>query len=193
MTKNIIIAITGASGAIYGIRALELLKQIDNIKTHLVISNAGKITINQETNYNVDDVKSLADCYYSNKDIGARIACGSHLSDGMLIAPCSINTMSSLAHGITNNLVTRSADVCLKERRKVIIMLRETPLHIGHIKSMELLTNIGAIIAPPVPALYQQPKSIDDLINYTISRNLELLGIKELDIARWEGIIPSTK
>jgi flavin prenyltransferase len=185
--KKLIVGISGASGAIYGIKLLKILKKL-GIETHLVITKSGKLSIEWETDYKLDDVIALADHYYNNNDIAARIASGSFLNDGMIIAPCTVKTMSEIATGCTQSLISRAADVALKDRRKVVLMFRETPLHLGHIKSMAAVTEIGAIVMPPVVTLYNKPKSIDDMIDHTISRVLDLYGIENDLSERWEGI-----
>lgn len=184
---KLIIAITGASGAIYGIRLLEFLKNL-KVETHLIVSKSAVISINQELKLNkVSDISSLADYCYNFNDISASIASGSFKTDGMIIAPCSINTMSMISTGNTNNLITRAADVCLKERRKLVLMVRETPLHLGHLRTMVNLSEIGAIIAPPVPAFYTEPKTIDDIVNFSVGRILDMFDLNA-DIYRWKGV-----
>jgi 4-hydroxy-3-polyprenylbenzoate decarboxylase len=182
--KQIIIGISGASGAIYGIRTLEMLRDTD-IETHLIITKAAQITIAQETDYNLSTVKELADYNHNVADIGANIASGSFKTIGMIITPCSIRTMSSIACGITSDVMTRAADVTLKEGRKLVLALRETPLHFGHLTNMTTLVQSGAIIAPPVPAFYTNPQSIDDIVNQSVGRMLDLFGI-DSDIKRWK-------
>ncbi|HIC28332.1 MAG TPA: UbiX family flavin prenyltransferase, partial [Rhodospirillales bacterium] len=165
--KRLIIALTGASGAIYGIRALQALQAADDIETHLVISPSAQCTIAEETDMAVDDIKALADQVHSFKDIGASLSSGSYPTLGMLIAPCSVKTLSGIANCYDDNLIVRAADVCLKERRTVVALLRETPFHLGHIKIMEQATLNGAIIMPPVPAFYHRPTTIDGIVNQT--------------------------
>lgn len=184
--KNIIIGISGASGAIYGIRLLQILQEMDNINTHLIISKSANITIKLETDYNIDDIIKLADNYYNYNDISACISSGSFKTSAMIIAPCSVKTMSEIACGITSNLLSRSADVVLKERKKLVLMLRETPLHSGHIANMLKVSEIGGIIAPPVPAFYNHPKNLDDIINHSIGRVLDLLDIEHNLVKRWK-------
>ena len=179
---RLVVALTGASGQIYGIRALEMLK--NKVETHLIISNSAKITIEVETEYSMEYIKSLADRFYEENELKAPISSGSFKHNGMLIAPCSIKTAASIAYGITNNLITRAADVCLKEGRKLVLLVRETPLHYGHLKMLARLAKIGATIMPPIPAFYTKPKSIEDIVNNTVSRALEILGI-EVDYPRW--------
>ncbi len=179
---RLVVALTGASGQIYGIRALEMLK--NKVETHLIISNSAKITIEVETEYSIEYIKSLADRFYEENELKAPISSGSFKHNGMLIAPCSIKTAASIAYSITNNLITRAADVCLKEGRKLVLLVRETPLHYGHLKMLARLAKIGATIMPPIPAFYTKPKSIEDIVNNTVSRALEILGI-EVDYPRW--------
>ena len=181
---RIIVAITGASGAIYGIRALELLRAA-GAETHLVVSPSGVRTIAEETGRDLDSVKALADHVHGFKDIGAPIASGSFRVDGMLVAPCSVKTLSAIAHCGTDELVARAADVQLKERRRVVLLFRETPLHAGHIAIMERATLNGAIVMPPVPAFYHRPATIDDIVTQTVGRALDLLGIDPKVVQRW--------
>ena len=179
---RLVVALTGASGQIYGIRALEMLK--NKVETHLIISNSAKITIEVETEYSIEYIKSLADRFYEENELKAPISSGSFKHNGMLIAPCSIKTAASIAYSITNNLITRAADVCLKEGRKLVLLVREAPLHYGHLKMLARLAKIGATIMPPIPAFYTKPRSIEDIVNNTVSRALEILGI-EVDYPRW--------
>jgi 4-hydroxy-3-polyprenylbenzoate decarboxylase len=185
--KRIIVAITGASGAIYGIRALELLKKVEELETHLIITSSGQRTIAHETDYAVDEVRGLADQHHNPRDIGAAVSSGSFVTTGMLVAPCSVKTLSGIANSYNDELVVRAADVCLKERRRVVLMLRETPLHAGHIDLMARATASGAIIMPPVPAFYTLPRSLDDVVDQTVSRALELLDVAVPGIQRWDG------
>lgn len=185
--KRLIVGITGASGAIYGIRLLELLRDTD-IETHLIISRAAQITLATETTLKLADVEALADVVHPHQDIGAACSSGSFRNIGMVIAPCSIKTMSEIATGVTSNLISRSADVALKERRRVVLMLRETPLHLGHIRSMAAVTEAGAIVYPPVPAFYTQPQSLEQMIDHTVGRVLDLFDIETSVVKRWTGI-----
>ncbi len=185
--KKIIVAITGASGTIYGIRMLEALSSI-GVETHLIMSDSAKITMAMETTFTPSYVESLATEVHSAKNVGASIASGSFRTLGMVVAPCSVHTMSDIAWGSTANLITRAADVVLKERRRLILLFRETPLHAGHIKTMAQVTENGAIVMPPVPALYTNPKSIDDIINHTIGRVLDLFDLDNDLVKRWNGI-----
>lgn len=183
--RRIIIGISGATGFAYGIKALELLKPID-IQTHLVISKAAKITGNYEhSKSQLAQLESLADVVYTVDNIGAAIASGSYKTIGMLVAPCSMRTLAAIAHGLSDNLLTRAADVVLKERRRLVLMTRETPLHLGHIKNMEMVTLMGGIIFPPVPALYQHIESIDDMITHSVARALDLFDIDVPSLPRW--------
>jgi 4-hydroxy-3-polyprenylbenzoate decarboxylase len=191
--KRIIIGISGASGAVYGIRALEILKDNPEIETHLILSRAGKLTIEIETAWQIKDIHALATVNYSEKEIGAAIASGSYQTAGMLIAPCSIKTLSAVANSYADNLLTRAADVQLKEGRPVVLMVRETPLHPGHIRLMGLAADNGAVIFPPVPALYSQPQSVDEIISATVGRALSRLGIDNPEYPRWEGTGPGGK
>jgi len=183
---RLVIGMSGASGAIYGVRLLERLKGT-GIETHLIMSRNAQITLAHETDLKVADVEKLASVVHSNTDLGAACSSGSFRTLGVIVAPCSIKTMSEIATGATASLIARSADVALKERRRVVLMLRETPLHLGHIRSMAAVTEAGAVVYPPVPAFYARPASLDDMINYTIGRVLDLFDI-DLGLAgRWTG------
>lgn len=183
-TPRLIIGISGASGVIYGVRMLEMLRPM-NVETHLVMSRPAEVTLAHETRLKVADVRALADVVYQVQDIGAAISSGSFQNMGMVIAPCSIRTMGEIATGVTSTLLTRAADVALKERRRLVLMLRETPLHLGHIRSMAAVAEIGAIVYPPVPAFYANPASVDDLVNHTVGRVLDLFGIETGKVRRW--------
>ena len=185
--RRLIVAITGASGTAYGVRLLQVLKETD-IETHLVLTDSAKLTMAAETNFDPAQVQALADVVHSAKNVGATIASGSFVTLGMVVAPCSINTLSEIAWGITGNLISRAADVVLKERRRLVLLVRETPLHAGHLKSMLQVTQNGAIVMPPVPALYIQPKSIDDIIDHTVGRVLDLFGLETDLVQRWNGL-----
>lgn len=182
--KRLIVAISGASGTIYGIRILEILRDL-NIESHLIISKSAEMTLAYESDISLDEVKGLASKVHSVKNVGACISSGSFPTEGMIIAPCSIRTMSEIATGVTSSLLTRAADVVLKERKKLVLMVRETPLHTGHLRTMTSLSEMGAIIAPPVPAFYNRPESLDDLINHTVGRVLDLFGIDTGSVKRW--------
>lgn len=187
VAKKMIVAITGASGTIYGIRLLEALSHI-GVETHLIMSDSAKITMAMETTFTPSYVESFATEIHSIKNVGASIASGSYRTLGMIVAPCSVHTMSDIAWGSTSNLITRAADVVLKERRRLILLFRETPLHAGHIKTMAQVTENGAIVMPPVPALYANPKSIDDLIDHTVGRVLDLFDLENDLVKRWGGL-----
>lgn len=187
--KRLIVGMSGASGMIYGIRLLELLRQVDEVETHLVVSQAGAQTIGLETDYTLDEVEALADVTYRFRDIAAAISSGSFKTAGMVVIPCSIKTMAGIAHSYSDNLLLRAADVVLKDRRRLVLVLRETPLHLGHLRLMTQVTEMGAILAPPMPAFYHRPKTLDDLINQTVNRVLDLLDIElSQDLfTRWQG------
>ena len=185
--RRIIVAITGASGAVYGIRALELLAATEGVESHLVMSSAGKVTIGVETALTPSAVESLADHVYGARDIAAPISSGSFATAGMVVAPCSIKTLSAIATSYSADLVARAADVCLKERRPVVLMVRETPFHLGHLRLMQQASEAGAIIYPPVPAFYNEPKSLDDIVTHSVGRALEHLGVEVPNLNRWHG------
>lgn len=176
--QRLIIGISGASGAIYAIRLLEILKNLPQIETHLVISQAAKQTIAAETDYSLPKVRSLCDVFYDVRDIGAAISSGSFRTMGMVIVPCSIKTLSGIAHGYTDDLITRAADVCLKERKPLLLCVRETPLHLGHLRLMTEAAEIGAQIIPLMPAFYHKPQTLDDIINQSVNRLCDQLGIE---------------
>ena len=186
--RRMVVAITGASGAIYGIRALEILRDRPEVETHLVISDSGRATITQETRRSLAEVRSLADVVHPVRELGASIASGSFRTDGMLVAPCSIRTLSAIANCATGDLVSRAADVVLKERRRLVLLVRETPLHAGHLRLMLQATENGAIVMPPVPAFYAEPASIEELVDHTVGRALDLLGIDTELVNRWAGM-----
>lgn len=182
----IIVAITGATGAVFSVETLRALKEID-VPAHLVVSETGARTLAYETDYTLDDVRALATETYSNKDVGAAIASGSFKAAGMIVTPCSIKTLSGIAGSFSHNLVIRAADVCLKERRPVVLQVRETPLHKGHLELMSRACDIGCTIAPPMPAFYTKPKSLDDLVRHTVGRTLDLFGLEHELVKRWSG------
>ena len=185
--RRVIIGITGASGGIYGIRALEMLRAVEDVETHLVLSpGAIRAMLEEQVGMDAEAVRALADVVHSHKDVGASIASGSFRSEGMLIAPCSVKTLSGVANCYADDLINRAADVCLKERRKLVLMVRETPLHAGHIALMDQATRAGAIIMPPVPSFYTKPRSIDDIVTQTAGRALDLLGIDHPEVRRWK-------
>jgi len=185
--KRFIVAITGASGAIYGVRALDALRSFADVESHLVLSPSAARTLREETSLSLDAVRGLADVVHQPKDIGASIASGSFRTEGMMIAPCSVKTLSAIAHSYADGLVARAADVCLKERRRVVLLFRETPLHAGHIDLMAQATRLGAIVMPPVPSFYNRPASIDEMVNQTVGRMLDLFGLESSLITRWTG------
>ena len=178
--------ISGASGSIYGIKLLERLRRTEGVESHLILTRGGEKTAFVETGLLAPGIKQLADHSYPIEDIGSRLASGSFQTHAMVIAPCSIHTMAAIANGISSNLLVRAADVMLKERRRLILMVRETPFHLGHLRSMVSLAEMGAIIMPPVPAFYHQPKSIDDIVDHTIDRVVDLLGIANPAAYRWD-------
>lgn len=188
MTRRLVVAITGASGAAFGVRALEALQGMDGVETHLVVSKAGALTAYSELGLELKDLKAKADVAYDNNDIGAAIASGSFVTDGMIIAPCSAKTLGALANGLCDNLVARAADVILKERRRLVMLFRETPLHLAHIRNMEAVTEMGAIVYPPVPALYARPDSIETMVDHTVGRVLDLFDIDADMVNRWSGV-----
>ncbi len=189
---RIIIGISGASGAAYGVRLLHALREL-NIESHLVASKAGEMTLGYELKMKRAELVALADHVYSIGDIAAPIASGSFRTLGMIVAPCSVHSFSQIATGVTENLLTRAADVCLKERRKLVLMVRETPLHVGHLRSLTQLAEMGAIIAPPLPAFYADPKTIDDIVDYSVGRVLDLFDL-DWPIKRWgEGLAKSRR
>ena len=185
--RRIIVAITGASGAIYGVRALQLLRGTGQVECHLVVTPGGRTTLLAETDYSLGDVYDLADVIHKPGDLGASIASGSFPVAGMLVAPCSIKTLSGIANSYDSNLVVRAADVTLKERRRLVLMVRETPLHHTHLRLMAEATLSGAIIAPPVPSFYQRPQSLDDVVTQTVARALDVLGVPVSEAFRWSG------
>jgi 4-hydroxy-3-polyprenylbenzoate decarboxylase len=184
---RIIVGITGASGAIYGLRLLERLRNRQGAEIHLVVTRSGEKTLYLETGRMAADVKQLSDFSYPVEDISCRLASGSYPTDAMVISPCSIHTMSAIANGISSNLLVRAADVTLKERRKLILLVRESPLHVGHLRNMTALAEMGAIIAPPVPGFYHHPQTVMDIVDHTIDRVLDLIGIPDAQVRRWEG------
>lgn len=187
VARRIVVGISGASGAIYGVRALVLLRSA-GVETHLVMSRAAKLTLTYETDIKVAEVEALADVVHRADNIGASISSGSFANLGMLIAPCSIRTLSEIASGVTSSLMSRAADVALKERRRVVLMVREAPLHAGHLRSMLAVTEMGAVVSPPVPAFYARPTSIEALVDHSVGRALDLFGLDIGVEQRWDGI-----
>lgn len=188
--RRLVVAITGASGAGYGVRLLELLRATDGIESHLMISDAAALNLHHELDLKRKDIEALADHVHSVRDIGACVASGSFQSDGMVIAPCSMKTLAAVAHGMCDNLITRAADVTLKERRRLILMVRETPFNLAHLRNMTAVTEMGGIIFPPLPALYQRPQSIQDMIDHTVGRVAEMLGVAQSLAPEWQGLKP---
>lgn len=184
--KRMIVGISGASGVVYGKRILELLRDLE-IETHLIMSRAACITLAAEATFSKQDLEALATTTHSNKDIGAACSSGSYRTLGMIVAPCSVKTLAEIATGTTDNLLSRAADVVLKERRRLVLMLRETPLHLGHIRNMAQVTEMGAIIYPPVPAFYAKPQSIEDMVDHTVGRVLDLFDLDPGIVRRWRG------
>ncbi|MCJ8056068.1 UbiX family flavin prenyltransferase [Shinella curvata] len=184
--RRMIVGISGASGVIYGKRILEVLRDLE-IETHLIMSRAACITLAAEADFTKQDLEALATTTYSNKDIGAVCSSGSYKTLGMIVAPCSVKTMAEIATGTTDNLLSRAADVVLKERRRLVLMLRETPLHLGHIRNMAQVTEMGGIIYPPVPAFYAKPKSLEEMVDHTVGRVLDLFDLDPGIVRRWEG------
>ncbi|HET9740257.1 MAG TPA: UbiX family flavin prenyltransferase [Solirubrobacteraceae bacterium] len=187
---RLVVAITGATGSIYGIRLLELLRGYPDLETHLVISRPGKRTMVEETDWAVADVEALATHRYDNNDIGASIASGSFKTAGMVIAPCSVKSASAVATCHSDNLIARAADVTLKEGRPLIMLVRETPLHLGHLKMLTTLTEMGAVVLPPMPAFYNRPREVDDIVNHTVARVLDRLNLPQSLVAEWQGTHP---
>ena len=187
--RRIVVAITGASGAIYGVRILEALREIDGCESHLVLSAAGGLTASQELDLARADLERLADVVHSARDIGATVASGSFATLGMVVAPCSMKTLASIAHGLSDNLVARAADVVLKERRRLVLLTRETPLNLAHLRNMVAVTEMGAIVCPPVPAFYNRPESIAELVDHTVARVLDLFDLDHrVRVRRWPGL-----
>jgi flavin prenyltransferase len=185
----LVVGITGASGAIYGIRLLEVLSSARTVETHLIVSEAAQEIIKYETGRSIEDITGLASYSYDVRDIGAQLASGSFKTDGMIVAPCTVKTMSAIANSYTENLLIRAADVSIKERRRLLLLVRETPLHLGHIRNMERLCQMGAIIMPPVPAFYHKPQTIQDIVDHTVGKMLDMFGIEHDLSQRWSGIM----
>jgi 4-hydroxy-3-polyprenylbenzoate decarboxylase len=194
--RRLVVGLSGASGVIYGVRFLEVLRDTPGVETHLIVSDAAKRTLAEETDIPLADVEALAARRYSNRDIGAAVASGSYKTDGMVIVPCSIKTAAAVAHCAADTLMARAADVTLKEGRPLILLVRETPLHLGHLRVLTALAEMGAVILPPVPAFYHRPKQIDDIINHTLARVLDRLRIAHALVPEWQGTAvrpPSTE
>ncbi|RJG07236.1 UbiX family flavin prenyltransferase [Noviherbaspirillum cavernae] len=186
--QRLIIAITGATGAVYGVRLLQVLRDTPGIETHLLVSDAGVLNLHQELDMNRKDVEALAHVTHSIRNIGASIASGSYQSAGMVVAPCSMRTLAAVAHGLSDNLIARAADVTLKERRRLVLMVRETPFNLAHLRNMTAVTEMGGIIYPPLPGFYHRPQSIADMVDHTVGRVLDLFSIPHALTPRWNGI-----
>jgi len=186
--RRIIVAITGATGAIYGVRLLERLGAVPGVETHLVLSDAASLTLHQEVGLQRRDVEARAHVVHRNREIGASIASGSFLTDGMVIAPCSMKTLAAVAHGYSDNLIARAADVVLKERRRLILMVRETPFNLAHLRNMTAVTEMGGIVFPPLPSFYKLPATIDEMVDHTVARVMDLLGVANDLAPRWGGM-----
>ena len=186
--RRLIVAITGATGAIYGVRLLETLKRIPGVETHLLISSAGWLNVQHELRLTKDDIHPLADVVHSVRDVGASIASGSFATSGMIVAPCSMKTLASIAHGLSDNLIARAADVTLKERRRLVLLVRETPFNLAHLRNMTAVTEMGGIVFPPLPAFYNRPTSIDEMVDDTIARVLDMFSLGPTLAASWEGL-----
>lgn len=186
--RRIVVALTGATGATYGVQLLKRLHATPGIESHLIISDAATLTLHQELGLQRRDVEALAHVVHRNRDIGASIASGSYQVDGMVVAPCSMKTLAAVAHGFSDNLVTRAADVILKERRRLVLMVRETPFNLAHLRNMTSVTEMGGIIFPPLPSFYHRPASIADMVEHTVDRVVDLLGIENSHAARWGGM-----
>jgi 4-hydroxy-3-polyprenylbenzoate decarboxylase len=186
--RRFIVAITGATGAVYGVRLLEHLRAVPGVETHLVISDAATLTLHQETGLQRRDVELLSHVVHKTREIGASIASGSFTTDGMVIAPCSMKTLAAVAHGLSDNLITRAADVILKERRRLILMVRETPFNLAHLRNMTAVTEMGGIVFPPLPSFYNRPATIEEMVDHSIARVLDLLGVENGLAPRWAGM-----
>jgi flavin prenyltransferase len=187
-TTRLIVAITGATGAIYGVRLLQVLRETPGVETHLLVSDAGVLNLHQELDMNRKDVEALAHVVHNVRDVGASIASGSFQSDGMIVAPCSMKTLAAIAHGYADNLITRAADVVLKERRRLVLMVRETPFNLAHLRNMTMVTEMGGIIFPPLPGFYHRPQSIAEMVDHTVGRVLDLFDIQHELAPRWIGL-----
>jgi 4-hydroxy-3-polyprenylbenzoate decarboxylase len=186
--QRLVIAITGATGAVYGVRLLQVLQAIPAVETHLVVSDAAVLTLHQETGMQRKEVEALAHVVHKQHNVGAAIASGSFQSDGMIVAPCSMKTLASVAHGLSDNLVARAADVALKERRRLVLMVRETPFNLAHLRNMTAVTEMGGIIFPPLPSFYHRPQSIAEMVDHTVARVLDLFSIEHQLAPRWGGL-----
>ncbi|WP_322070342.1 UbiX family flavin prenyltransferase [Paraburkholderia bannensis] len=190
--RRLVIAITGATGAIYGVRMLETLRALGGVETHLLVSAAGWLNIQHELQLSKEDLHARADVVHSVRDVGATIASGSFATDGMIVAPCSMKTLASVAHGLSDNLIARAADVTLKERRRLVLLVRETPFNLAHLRNMTAVTEMGGVIFPPLPAFYNQPASIDEMVDHTVARVLDLFALGPALAPAWPGLRPSS-
>ena len=188
--RRLVVAITGATGAVYGVRLLQHLAATPGIETHLIISDAANLTLHQEVGMQRRDVEALADVVHRNRDVGASIASGSFQSDGMIVAPCSMKTLAAVALGLSDNLIARAADVVLKERRRLVLMVRETPFNLAHLRNMTAVTEMGGIIFPPLPSFYHRPASIEEMVDHTVARVIDLFGVDHTLAPRWAGMKP---
>ena len=186
--KRLIVALTGATGSIYGVRILETLRSIGGWETHLIVSDAGALNAWQDHKLTRKDLGRMADVVHNVRDVGATVASGSFITHGMVVAPCSMKTLAAVAHGFSDNLITRAADVILKERRRLELLTREAPLNLAHLRNMEQVTEMGGVIFPPVPAFYSHAKTVDDIVNHTVGRVLDLFGVEHQRIKRWQGM-----
>ena len=186
--RRLIVAITGATGAIYGVRLLEILRRLGGVETHLLVSSAGWLNIQHELDLDKAAVHALADVVHNVRDVGASIASGSFATDGMIVAPCSMRTLASVAQGLSDNLITRAADVVLKERRRLVLLVRETPFNLAHLRNMTAVTEMGGVIFPPLPAFYHKPATIDEMVDHTVTRVIDLLGVAQPVAAAWQGM-----
>lgn len=189
MTERLVVGISGASGVVYGLRALDACREL-GVESHLILSRAAALTLAQETELSIAEVNAKAEVVHKVGDIGASVASGSYRTLGMIVAPCSVRTMSEIASGVTSSLLTRAADVTLKERRPLVLMVRETPFHLGHLRTMTKLAEMGAVIAPPLPAFYAKPKSIEEMVDQSVGRALDLFGLSWRPVRRWGEAIP---
>ncbi|VXC46083.1 3-octaprenyl-4-hydroxybenzoate carboxy-lyase [Burkholderia sp. 8Y] len=186
--RRLIVAITGATGAIYGVRLLETLRRLGGVETHLLVSSAGWLNIQHELDLDKAAVNALADVVHNVRDVGASIASGSFATDGMIVAPCSMRTLASIAHGLSDNLVTRAADVVLKERRRLVLLVRETPFNLAHLRNMTAVTEMGGVVFPPLPAFYHKPATIDEMVDHTVARVIDMFDVTRPIAAAWPGM-----
>ncbi len=186
--RRLVVAITGATGALYGVRILQTIRRIGGVQTHLIVSNAGWLSITHELELTKPDLNALADVVHNIRDVGASIASGSFATEGMIVAPCSMKTLASIAHGFSDNLITRAADVTLKERRRLLLLVREAPFNLAHLRNMTAVTEMGGVIFPPLPALYNKPTTLDEMVDHTVGRVLSLLGFESTLAPSWSGI-----